>query len=200
MSLASLASSEIDRVDGVLLTQRSVRELVGGAIRIAPHHSGALRDLDNVLTEAAGRMPPPKEPSSSATNALEALVKYVPTESVTLYVAAASAGEALAATFPFFTPVFSYWFFAGLTPILFLLIFAGKRRAQALPPFPPLRRWPWWKLVASFVAFLSWGLAVPNHPYATGSALRGAAFAFGAVFVSTLLSILEGVIEPKPAR
>jgi hypothetical protein len=199
VSLASLASAEIDRVEAHVLTERSVRNLVIRASQIAPQHSNAFREVDGALAEAA-KAPAAKESSTATTNALEALVKYVPTESVTLYVAAASAGEALAATMSFFTPLFSYWFFAGLTPVLFLLIFAGKRRAQDLPPFPPLAQWPWWKLAASFVAFLSWGLAIPNHPYAVGSPLRGAAFAFAAVFVSTFLSILEGVIEPKRAR
>jgi hypothetical protein len=198
MSLTSLARSEIQRVEAPVLTQRSIKSLVQGAINLAPKYSVAIPNLENLVSEAAEKAAPAKEQETAASNALESLVKYVPTESVTLYVAAASASEALKATISFFTPEFAYWFFAVLTPILFLLIFAGKRRAQDLPPFPAVTQWPWWKLAASFVAFLAWGLAVPTNPYAT-SPLRGAAFAFCAVFVSTFLSLLEGVIEPKAA-
>ncbi len=199
MSLTSLARSEIQRSAGPTLTQRSVQRLVAGVIDLAPKHSVAPQNLQNLVAEAATKEAPAQEREAEASNALEFLVKYVPTESVTLYVAAASASEALKATVSFFTPEFSYWFFAVLTPILFLLVYAGKRRAQALPPFPPLTHWPWWKMAASFVAFLAWGLAVPTNPYAAADPLRGAAFAFCAVFVSTLLTLLEGVIEPKAA-
>ncbi len=134
---------------------------------------------------------------TSATTALDNLVKYIPTESVTLYVAGVAAKVPLASATGFITPSWLYWSFAIFTPILFLLIYAGKRRGNGLPPFPPLREWPWWKLLASTIAFLTWALAVPEGPYLQGEN-EGAVAALAALFISTLLSILAAVIE-KPA-
>lgn len=196
MSLTSLARSEIQRVEAPVLRRRSATNLVQGALSVAPKYSHPVANLDRVVSEAVEQAAPATNEQEQASNALELLVKYIPTESATLYLAAATASEALQATIPFFTPTFSYWFFAALTPILFLLILAAKRRAHRLLPFPPVSRWPWWKLAASLIAFLVWGLAVPTNPYVT-NALQKAAVAFFAVFVSTGLTVLEGVIEPR---
>jgi hypothetical protein len=204
MSIASLASAEIQRVEGQRLREQSIESFVQRAVdlgtdfKIAPEN---IKPLVLTTVKAAplsqgapvdGGVPP-----TSTSTALQGLVKYIPTESATLYLAAASAGEALKATLSFFTPMFSYWFFAALTPILLLLAVLANRRALNLPVFPPFAQWPWWKMFASLVAFLAWGLAVPKNPFST-TALQGAAFAFFAVFVSTLLSLLEGVVEESP--
>jgi hypothetical protein len=139
----------------------------------------------------------PEVASSPGSNALDFLVKYIPTESATLYLAAVSGAGAIQSVLPFFTPVVSYWFFAILTPLLLLMILAGKRRTEGLRPLPAdPKLWPWWSMFASLVAFIAWGLAVPANPYNT-SPSRGAAFAFLAVFVSTALSLLEPLVGPK---
>lgn len=196
MSLTSLARAEVYR--GLTPDERRVSNVVNRAIDLAPAYAVAVPDLQKLMAAAAEEVARVKEQEAAAADAFESLVKYIPTESATLYLAAASAGEALEATVPFFTPEFSYWFFAVVTPVIFFLIFLGKRRAQGLTPIlPSLGKWPWFKLVASFVAFLAWGLAVPSNPYAT-SPSRGACFAFAALLVSTVLSLLEGAIEPKP--
>jgi hypothetical protein len=129
---------------------------------------------------------------------LDALSRYIPTEIITLYLAALAAMPALVATFAFVTNVRLYWFFAILTPILLLLVLAGKRRREGLPVFPALRDWPWWKLIASTIAFLVWALAVPTTPYMDGPAGKVVA-AFGALLVSTFLTLLEPILEPRDA-
>jgi len=135
----------------------------------------------------------PTEPTRGS-NALDALVRYVPTEAITLYVAALSALPALKATFPVVTEARVYWFFVVLTPILFLVIFGGKRRSAKLPAFPALKVWPWFRLCASTVAFAVWALAVPTTPYLVGEAGKVVA-GFGAVFVSTFLTLIEPLLE-----
>jgi hypothetical protein len=84
-----------------------------------------------------------------------------------------------------------------LTPIIFLLIYTGKRRTQNLSFLPPHRRsWPWWKLIASIIAFGIWALAVP--PLVTTDAGKVVA-AFGAIGVSAALSLVGAVVEPREA-
>jgi hypothetical protein len=125
------------------------------------------------------------------------LVKYIPTESITLYVAATAALKSVtlsASTVSLYQQCV-YWGFVGLTPILFLLIYLGKRRSQGLPLCPgTAAQWPWWKLIASTIAFGVWALAVPPL---IDTPLGNVAAAFGALFVSTLLTLIGGVVEPK---
>src|SRR5438094_3632098 len=63
-------------------------------------------------------------------NALSALIEYVPAETITLYIAVGSALPVLQQEFPQVTPGFVYWAFALLTPLLYALIYCGKRRAH----------------------------------------------------------------------
>jgi uncharacterized membrane protein YfcA len=135
---------------------------------------------------------------NQVTNTLSMLVKYIPTESITLYVAALSAIEALLSFSPYITSEFVYWFFAILTPILVLVIYFGKRRVANLQPtIPAPWKWPWWKTIAATIAFLIWALAVPSNPYIHG-ALKSALIGFLALFVSTILSVFEPLFN-RPA-
>lgn len=199
MSLSSLARDEILRRDKAV---RKIQEpkIAAALNRIAARHqltSDKMEPLAEDLLDLAASQPVEE---TKATNALEDLVKYIPTESVTLYVASTSALDALTkASSGLVTAVKLYWWFGLLTPVLFILIYAGKRRGNGLPPFPELSDWPWWKLVASTVAFLTWALAVPGGPYLDGPD-GGAVAAIAALLVSTLLSIIAAVVEkPAPA-
>jgi len=131
-----------------------------------------------------------------------ALVKYIPIESITLYVAAVAATPALQDLWPVadenrYVTIF-YWVFAFLTPVFVLLLVAAKRKAASFKPaFPSLTDWPRWKMLGSTLAFLAWALAVPNGPFLREPKLelKGAIAAFLALFVSTVLSLLEPWVE-----
>ena len=136
--------------------------------------------------------------NNPVNNALSMLVKYIPTESITLYVAAISAAPALKSFSSRITETGIYWLFGILTPVLFVLIYLGKRKAAQLPTLPPVGEWPWWKIFASTVAFLIWALAVPGNPYVK-SDTSGAVAGFFAIFISTILSILEPLFDRPDA-
>jgi hypothetical protein len=149
----------------------------------------------NATLAATGGTAPNAAPPN---NTLSALVKYIPTESVTLYVAAISAAPALKSiSWLKITEVNIYWFFGVLTPLLFALIFLGKLRAASLWPLKSLKDWPWWKNIAAAVAFLVWALAVPGPPDIKGDT-SGAIAALFALFISTVLSILEPIFDRTP--
>jgi len=131
--------------------------------------------------------------SNAVTASLESLVKYIPTEAVTLYVATLSAAHLLRSLMPGFDARMIYWAFFLVTPGLFLFVYASKRAADGMKPLPAPREWPWWELFACTVAYAVWGLAVPGNPY-VDSALVGAVAAFGAVFISTLLTLAEPIV------
>lgn len=129
---------------------------------------------------------------TGVSNALSMLVRYIPTETITLYVAAISAAAALKTIGV--TELIIYWFFGVLTPALVILIYLGKRKAAGLTVIPQISEFPWWKTFAATIAFLVWALAVPNNPYTNGDA-QGAIAGFFAIFISTLLSVLEPLFD-----
>jgi hypothetical protein len=186
MSLNSLADEEVARAK--LLREGPADDT---ATVTAPPTSANIRVSD---LSRGGR-----SESTRGSNALSALARYIPAEIVTLYVAALSAMPAITATFATVTEVRLYWFFVALTPALLLLVLAGKRRSEGFSALPSLRDWPWWKLVASTVAFLVWALAIPATPYLATSQGKVVA-AFGALLVSTFLTLLEPIFEPSRSR
>lgn len=131
--------------------------------------------------------------SNAVTESLESLVKYIPTEAVTLYVATLSAAHLLRSVMPGFDARMIYWAFFLVTPGLFLFVYASKRASDGMAPLPSMKEWPWWELFACTVAYAVWGLAVPGNPY-VDNALVGAVAAFGAVFISTLLTLAEPIV------
>lgn len=130
---------------------------------------------------------------NQVTESLESLVKYIPTEAVTLYVATLSAARLMRSVIPGFDPRTIYWAFFLVTPTLFLLVYASKRASDGLRALPSPKQWPWWELIACTVAYAVWGLAVPGNPY-VDSALVAAFAAFGAVVISTFLTLLEPIV------
>jgi hypothetical protein len=186
MSLSSLAEEEVAQAQRRL----PVTEYGAGIVAPRPLTTTTVRTLD-LRDRTASRG------TAAAATVLDALARYVPTEIVTLYLTALSAMPALTATFAQVTDVRVYWFFAILTPILLLLVLAGKRRRDGLSPFPGWSELPWWKLAASTIAFIVWALAVPNTPYLTGQSGKVVA-AFGALLVSTFLTLLEPIFERAP--
>ncbi|HEX9324738.1 MAG TPA: hypothetical protein VF913_21865 [Xanthobacteraceae bacterium] len=197
MSLTSLADEEVIRTSSDLnltrLRDAVNRHLLPVATRLtlAANVTDALRDN---LVPLAAETPTQRTPASQA---LDSLARYVPTEAITLYIAALSAISAIHATFPFIAEKVLYWSFAALTPVLFVLIYAGKRINDGQPALPAsVSDWPWWKTVASAIAFLVWALAVPGTPYFNGESGKIVA-AFGAVLVSTFLTLLEPFFQRR---
>ncbi len=192
MSLATLANDEILRTNRQTLDLARIYEphlapLMNNLAQITPG------DLRAAVRPVAAAEPLEKTPASSA---LDGLVRYIPTEFITLYVAATAIPD-LTKTFPCVTPFWLYFGFVVLTPILFLLIYIGKRRSQNLSALPQgAAKWPWWKLIASTIAFATWASAVP--PLVTTGPGKIVA-AFGALLVSTMLSVVGGAVEPSEA-
>jgi hypothetical protein len=192
MSLSSLADQAIMNRETTFLQNR-MKPLV-------TQHATTMLHKFNIPTEkvellTTNLLPLAAEApieSTKGSNALDSLVRYIPTEAITLYVAACSVVAALKDKVPPLIPYLVYWAFVFLTPLLFLIIFGGRRRSDGLPAFPPLIAWPWFTLVASTIAFGVWSLAIPGTPYLKGE-VGGVLAAFLALFVSTFLTLLEPI-------
>jgi len=194
MSIATLTDEEL-AVKEPQLTQPQVAESAGRLRKTLNLDAGQTPELEGELSRMASLPPGLKTRASSA---IDALARFIPTEAITLYVAAVAAMPALDETFDWLDAKSAYWIFVCLTPILFLLVFMGKRKTSGLPALPGVTKWPWFKLSASTIAFMVWALAVPTSPYLTGDSGKVVA-AFGAVLVSTFLTLLEPVLSRAPA-
>jgi len=142
---------------------------------------------------AAAAAPAPAPP----TDPFDQLVRYLPTETITLFVAAMAA----LATRPDGAPDWLngwtfYWLFAGLTPLLFLaLAYLKQREEEAGSGQPPAPFRPhWWPPIAAFIAFLVWALSIQGLLDAETMKGWGGLIAFGALSVSTVLSLVDRLV------
>jgi hypothetical protein len=196
MSLSSLADQAIINRETSFL-QKRMKPLVTQHATTMLHKFDIAPAKVELLTEnllpLAAKAP---VESTKGSNTLDSLVRYIPTEAITLYIAACSVMAALKDKVPPGIPYWVYWAFVILTPLLFLIIFAGRRRSDGLPAFPPFRALPWFTICASTIAFGVWSLAIPGTPYLKGE-VGGVLAAFLALFVSTFLTLLEPIFGPS---
>lgn len=151
----------------------------------------ASRDVsDRRTADAAKGAAPP-----AADDRFEALTRYIPTETITLFVAAMSVQPMLAALWPPLGPWVLYWAFAVLTPALqLLLIWLKQREAEGKDATPaPFRPHPW-PVIAGLIAYLVWALSVPATGFVEGEAAK-AVGAVGALFISSVLSVGDRIAE-----
>src|SRR6476660_7385633 len=96
-------------------------------------------------------------------NVLSAIAKYIPVEVITIFLA----GLSLLHPSPvvgWLTPTSLFWTLFLFTPLCLWMIFVAKFRSQdANKAWPQLIDYPWWRMVASMVAFFVWAHAVPEN-------------------------------------
>lgn len=145
------------------------------------------------IAGAAGGNPEAESPVNAA---MRMLTTYIPTETLTLYVAI------LAALQPFqtATEVSSRWtvFYSFLiaTPIIIWLVYMVKVRiAGKSIPGSPLK-WPLWEMVAGTIAYVAWAFALPATPF---SKLTWYSAGIAGIVVLVASTIL-GLVAPLFAR
>ena len=125
------------------------------------------------LTSGAANQPTPSEPPAAVGLALKRLVDFIPTETVTLFWLAIPAAQSLATYLaadgktppgPTWIDWAMFLLLLGLTPVLLLLTYLSGLASKDLPR-PKVGEWPWWKALASTIAFTVWAFAVPGNPY-----------------------------------
>ena len=135
-----------------------------------------------------------QEKDNTASAALQALEKYIPTEVLALYIPAVSIAPAIQSVLGL-DVVFIYRASAVLTFAFAMGTYMSQMRANNLP-LPSWLRWPWWKAVFATIAFLVWGLTITRNPYIS-TPDQIAVVGFGALFVSITLNFVATFFEPK---
>lgn len=119
----------------------------------------------DAMTERALHSPGGGDDGRSAlARRADAIVTYIPTEMVLVYVAAVAAVRT-----PAQGPAAGQWVLLiatlVLTPIATWALFAVKVSARGRPfPVSP-RVWPWPELVIATLGFLLWAFAIPHTPF-----------------------------------
>jgi hypothetical protein len=107
------------------------------------------------------------QPTGVPATVVGQLVRWIPTETITLYVAylalltpiTAEAGRRICDTGDFTGRWVGLVVFEVVTVLFVLLIYVAKLRGTKQP-----FRWPLWEMAAAAVAFAAWALALPDTP------------------------------------
>lgn len=152
--------------------------------------------------DATSRAAAPKpEAESVGSTALKAIATYIPTEVITLYVAALAAvraggsntGSAAASRGELAT----FYAFIAMTPIVVWLVYAGKvKTAGKAVPWSPVK-WPAWEMVAAPLSFAAWAWALPDSPFTRFGWYTEALGTFIVLVTSTALGLLAPVVVRK---
>jgi hypothetical protein len=162
--------------------------------------------------QAAGGTPDSRSPMTST---ISAITRYIPTEVLTLYVAALGAvhpsqnpqptPEELTASLKA-TPAewIAFGFFLLATPLVVWLLYAAKvlnsnsgiaaTDKKKLLPLAPWK-WPVWEMVAATIGYAAWAFALPNSPFRDFTAAGFYSQALAGVIVLVVSTIL-GLIAP----
>jgi hypothetical protein len=123
------------------------------------------------LKHLAARKEPAAEdipkPAGVSPTVLGQIMRWIPTETITLYVAylallnpvVAKAGKKVCEAGGFDDRWAGVVVFAALTPVVVLLVYIAKVRGTKQP-----FRWPVWEMAAATLAFLAWAFALPDTP------------------------------------
>ena len=136
---------------------------------------------------------------------LTTLTTYVPTETITLYVALVAAlgpNETNPSTTGNWI---AFWFFLFFTPLAVWVTFATKLASDKknLPLQP--RYWPKWEMIAGTLAYVAWAIGLPDSPFAEFAWYSSSVAGFAVLITSTILGMVAGLfqrpIEPtKPVQ
>ncbi len=162
-----------------------------------------LHDIAGVMAGPVPLAPPPvpnppdvlAPPSNSATNALQVIAAYIPTEVLSLYVACVAVlhkGDKV--TVAEWIAFGSFFF---LTPVVVWLVYAIKIKSAQKPlPLAP-SKWPVWEMSAATIAYVAWAYALPGTPFsqfAPGGYSAGLA-GLMVLIVSTLLGAVAPLFQ-----
>jgi hypothetical protein len=193
----------INAMTNVALSRRPDFEPAEGP----PHTSKARAAAAGGARPLSAEAPPPPQPPpppdaklQGVDAALKTLTTYVPTEILTLYVAAMTAFPAAKGATSGRVDLF--WIFLALTPLVVWIVFAIKVRKSntaAPPPFPKWPgQWPLFEMFAATAAFAAWAFAMPQSPFAGASWYSSGAAGFAVLTASIVLNWLATLFGSAP--
>jgi len=178
----------------------SINAMANAAVARRPDYEPYDRTPQNAQ-EMAVAVSRDQESGNSVGTTLKTLTTYLPTETLTLYVAliAALQPPANADATVLAMSKTGHWIAFGIfllfTPLAVWLTFAAKLASdkKRLPLHP--RHWPKWEMLAGTLAFVAWAIGLPDSPFAQFPWYSSAVAGFIVLITSTLLGMLAGLFQ-----
>src|SRR5262249_26443616 len=121
--------------------------------------------VPKTYTEIASAASGKDSPESKVNTALRTLTAYIPTETLTLYVAVLAALQPSTKEAVSSSSWTVFWCFLIGTPLVIWLVYITKAKADGKPiPWAPLK-WPLWEMAAGTIAYVAWAFALPTTPF-----------------------------------
>lgn len=181
----------------------SINSTANAAVARLPDYAPLNRQPQTAAerAEAASR---DQTSENTVSTALRTLTTYVPTETLTLYVALVAALQPAAnATNQTTTGNWiAFWLFLFFTPLAVWVTFATKLASDKKNLPLRLRYWPKWEMIASTLAYVAWAIGLPDSPFAEFTWYSSSVAGFAVLVTSTILGMVAGLfqrpIEPTP--
>jgi hypothetical protein len=174
----------------------SINSMTNAALARRPDYPPLDRQPQTAAERAEAASQEPTQENIVST-ALKTLTTYVPTETLTLYIALVAALQPITNnSTPSFT---SRWIAFGLflvfTPLAVWITFATKIASdqKQLPLHP--RYWPKWEMGAGTLAFIAWAVGLPDTPFAEFTWYSASIAGFVVLITSTLLGMVAGLFQ-----
>jgi len=173
----------------------SINAMANAAVARRPDYPPLGRTPESAPERAEAAMGSQTSENRVST-ALTTLTTYVPTETLTLYVALVAALQPAANTDPTTTGRWiAFWFFLFFTPLAVWVTFATKLTSDKkdLPLRP--RFWPKWEMFAGTLAYIAWAFGLPDSPFADFAWYSSSVAGFAVLITSTILGMVAGLFQ-----
>ncbi len=121
--------------------------------------------VPRTYTEIAGAAGGKDSPESQVNAAIRTLTTYIPTETLTLYVAVLAALQPTTKAAVASPNWAVFWWFLIVTPLVTWLVYITKVKTAGKPiPWAPFK-WPLWEMAAGTIAYVAWAFALPTTPF-----------------------------------
>ncbi len=115
--------------------------------------------------EMAGAAGGKDTPDSQVNAAIRTLTTYIPTETLTLYVAVLAALQPPTKAAAANSSWAVFWWFLIVTPLVIWVVYITKAKTAGKSiPWAPLK-WPLWQMAAGTIAYVAWAFALPTSPF-----------------------------------
>jgi len=174
----------------------SINEMANAAVSRRPDYP-PLNIQPRTIEERAQAAGNESTPPNTLSTAIKTLTTYIPTETLTLYVAFTAVIQPSNGNL---TPSLTirwiaFLFFLLFTPFAVWVTYATKVKSdnKQIPFYPSY--WPWWEMIASTIAYISWAYGLPNSVFAEFTWYSAPLAGFFILVTSTFLGMLAGLFQ-----
>ncbi len=172
----------------------SINSMANAAVARRPDYPPSEHPPVTVAERASAASKDPT-PENSVSTTLKTLTTYVPTETLTLYVALIAAIQPAQDIKNPISLWVAFWVFFIFTPLAIWITYATKIAGDGkkLPILP--RYWPKWEMLAGTIAYTAWTFGLPDSPFSGFTWYSSAVAGFIVLIASTFLGMIAGLFQ-----